>query len=45
MGTFKKDPSKENANIKKNNSIKRASQNKVYTKLILFKALLYYLTF
>ena len=30
---------------KKNNSIKRASQNKVYTKLILFKALLCYLTF
>lgn len=35
----------QNANIKKNNSIKRASQNKVYTKLILFKALLCYLTF
>lgn len=31
--------------LKKNNSIKRASQNKVYTKLILFKALLCYLTF
>lgn len=35
----------QNANIKKNNSIKRASQNKVYTKLILSKALFYYLTF
>lgn len=49
MGYFKKRTFKggvpQNANIKKNNSIKRASQNKVYTKLILFKALLCYLTF
>lgn len=50
MGYFKKKKTfkggvPQNANIKKNNSIKRASQNKVYTKLILFKALLCYLTF
>lgn len=45
---LKKRPSKEGylkTLILKNNSIKRASQNKVYTKLILFKALLCYLTF